>query len=56
MTLLQILGLVLLVCTVAVVLFVKPKGARDAAGTRMMGAARWVLVILVIILAASFLL
>lgn len=53
MTLLQILGLVLLVCVVAVVFFVRPKGARDAAGTRMMTAARTVLLVVAVIVALA---
>ena len=54
MTLFQILGLVLAVVVVAVVFFVKPKGARDAASTRMMTAARIALAVIVVIFALAY--
>ena len=45
------LGLALLIAVVAAVTGIKPKGTRHVAHTRLMGAARLVLLVLVIILA-----
>ena len=45
------LGLALLVAVVAAVTGIKPKGTRHVAHTRLMGVARLVLLVLVIILA-----
>jgi len=45
------LGLALLIAVVAAVTGIKPKGTRHVAHTRLMGVARLVLLVLVIILA-----
>jgi hypothetical protein len=45
------LGLVVLITAVAAITGIKPKGTRHVAHTRLMGAARFVLLALVIIFA-----
>ena len=45
------LGLALLVTAAAAVTGIKPRGTRHVAHTRMMGVARFVLVVIVVILA-----
>lgn len=45
------LALAVLVTVVAAVTGIKPKGTRHVASTRMMGMARWFLLIIVIIFA-----
>jgi hypothetical protein len=45
------LGLAVLITAVAAITGIKPKGTRHVAGTRLMGMARLVLVVLVIIFA-----
>ena len=45
------LGLVVLITAVAAITGIKPKGTRHVAHTRLMGVARFVLLVLVIIFA-----
>jgi hypothetical protein len=51
MTWLQWLGLAVIVAAVAALTGIKPKGTRHVAHTQMMGIARYVLLLFVIILA-----
>ena len=51
MTWLTALVVVVLVVAVAAVTGFKPKGTRHVAGTRMMGVARFVLVVVILIVA-----
>ena len=51
MTWLAWLGVVVVVVAIAAVTGFKPKGTRHVAGTRMMGVARFVLLLIVIIVA-----
>ena len=51
MTWLAWLGLAVLVTAAAAVTGIKPRGTRHIAHTRMMGVARFVLVVIVVILA-----
>lgn len=54
MTWLTWLMLAVLIAGVAAVTGVKPKGTRHVAGTQLMGVARVVLVVLVVILAYAY--
>jgi hypothetical protein len=45
------LGLAVLIAAVAAVTGIKPKGTRHVAGTRLMGAARVALLVIVVIIA-----
>jgi F0F1-type ATP synthase membrane subunit a len=51
MTWLTWLGLAVLITAVAAVTGIKPKGTRHVAHTRLMGVARFVLLVLIIIFA-----
>ena len=51
MTWLAWLGVVVVIVAIAAVTGFKPKGTRHVAGTRMMGVARFVLLLIVIIAA-----
>ncbi|CAN5845439.1 hypothetical protein BH18ACI5_BH18ACI5_15530 [soil metagenome] len=45
------LGLAVLITAIAAITGIKPKGTRHVAGTRLMGAARFVLLAIVILIA-----
>ncbi len=51
MTWLQWLGLAVIIAAIAAITGIKPKGTRHVAHTQMMGIARYVLLLFVIILA-----